>query len=240
MSDQDVFNSDNAPAPKTVEDLLSSIKNEQGEPKYKTVEDGIKALNASQEFINKLLSEKKAQEEELARIREEQGKQKSIEEVLKQLTAKEPEVPTPPVVTPPQSGLSEEAVADLVQKQFAAVQQATQLEKNYNEVQATLKQKFGEKTSEVIAAKAAELGTTPKELGELAKSKPQMVLALFASASKAPVTPSTSSVNLPHTPPNSELARPEKSLLLGATTKDITEYMRKVKEDVYKRHNVTA
>jgi len=235
MSDNDVFNTDNTLTPQTADDLLASIKNEVGEPKYKTVADGIKALGASQEFINKLLAEKKAQEEELARIREEQGKVKSIEDVLKQLTAKDEDKKQEQ--TNHAGVLDQEAVANLVRKELEVVSNATLQNNNYNEVQNTLKQKFGDKASEVISRKAEELGTSARELGELAKRNPKMVLALF-SASKSTVTPTTSSVNLPYNPAPSELAKPDKSLLLGSSSKDLKAYMLKVKEDVYRKHGI--
>lgn len=236
MSDHDdLFNSNPQDTPASTTDLLMAIKNENGEPKYKTVEDALKALANSQAFIPQLLQEKKIVEEELKQLREQASKQASIEEVLKKLTAnteKKPEEETPPA-----SGLSAEAVAELVRKELQAVSSKTQQEKNLAEVNNSLKQKFGDKAREALAAKAAELGSTVEELGELSKKSPAMVLALF-NTQKHTVTPTTSSFNLPRTSSEPELERPSKSLLLGATSRDQKEYMMKVKERVLKRHNV--
>lgn len=87
MSDHDdLFKSDNTSIPPaSPTDLLMAIKNENGEPKYKTVEDALKALANSQAFIPQLLQEKKIVEEELKTTREQASKQASIEEVLKKL-----------------------------------------------------------------------------------------------------------------------------------------------------------
>jgi hypothetical protein len=235
MSDQDNIFNDNSNSPASPEDLLMTIKNENGEPKYKTVSDALKALANSQAFIPQLLSEKKTVEEELKQLREQALKQQSIEEVIAKLTANNEKKPEE--VTPPASGLSADAVAELVRKELQAVNSQSQFKKNLDEVNNTLKQKFGDKAKEVLAAKANELGTSVEDLGELAKKSPAMVLALFGS-NKSTVTPTTSSYNLPRTQNEPELERPTKSLLLGATSREQKEYLAKVKERVWKRHNV--
>jgi vacuolar-type H+-ATPase subunit I/STV1 len=212
-----------------------TIKNENGEPKYKTVADALKALANSQAFIPQLLNEKKTVEEELKQLREQAAKQQSIEEVLAKLTANNEEKPVEK--TPPASGLDANAVADLVRKELEAVNSKAQQQKNLAEVNNSLKQKFGDKAREVLAAKAVELGSTPEDLGELAKKSPAMVLALFGDK-KSTSTPVTSSFNLPRQSVEPELERPTKSLLLGATSRDQKDYMSKVRERVYKRHNV--
>lgn len=223
------------PSPVAPEDLLLAIKNEAGEPKYKTVEDALKALANSQAFIPQLLSEKKTVEEELNKLREDAKKTKSIEEVLAKLTANTDDNPKP--VDPPVSGLSPEAVAELVRKTLQEETSQKKALENYQTVQTTLIGKFGDKTQAEVTKKAAELGTTPEKLGELARTAPAMVLALFNS-SRSPVNPMTSSINLPSNPQRPALEPPAKSLLLGATSRDQKEYMLKIKEEVYKRHNV--
>lgn len=237
MSDQgNLFNNtDNSSSPESPTDLLMTIKNENGEPKYKTVEDALKALAHSQAFIDTLKTEKSTVEQELSKLREQAQKNSSIEEVLAKLTAnteKKPEEQTPPT-----SGLSADAVAELVRKELQAVNSKTQQEKNIAEVNNSLKQKFGDKAKEVLAAKAAELGSTVEELGELSKKSPAMVLALF-NTQRSTSNPTTSSYNLPRTSTEPELERPSKSLLLGATAKEQMEYMRKIKERTYRKHNI--
>jgi hypothetical protein len=224
------------PAPSSSpEDLLASIKNDAGEPKYKTIEDALKALANSQAFIPTLLNEKKSVEEELNKLREEAKKVSSIEEVLAKLTANTDNTPKP--VDPPVSGLSPEAVAELVRKTLAEETFSKAAQENYNKVQSTLIGKFGDKTQAEVARKAAELGTSPEKLGELARTAPAMVLALFNSP-RSPVNPSSNSINLPTNPQLPTLEAPTKSLLLGATSRDQKEYMLKVKEAVWKRHNI--
>lgn len=238
MSDQDIFSNEQKTdiQPSGANDLLASIKNEVGEPKYKTLDEAIKALAHSQAFIPQLLNEKRSAEEELAQLREQVSKSKSVEDVLKELTAKnvedKPRIETPPVGVP-----NEDAIAELVKKQLEKEKIHDQEVKNASEVQNALILKFGEKTPDVITAKAAELGTTAKELGDLAKKNPKMVLSLF-SASKPSVTPTTSSIHLPVNVQQPALEAPSKSLLLGATSKEQKDYLQKVKEDVYKKYNI--
>lgn len=241
MSDNDVFSSEedtnssneNAFSGSAV-DLLASIKKEDGTPKYKTVDEALKALAHSQAFIPTLLSEKQTLEQELSSLREQATKVASMEEVLKKLTANT----DPKEETPPAGGLSAEQVAELVRKELAGQKTLTTQQDNARMVQTTLTSKFGDKTKEVVAKKAAELGTTPEALGSLALSNPKLVLTLFEASGVSGVKPTTSSVNLPNGVRQSELAKPEKSLLLGATSRDQKDYMMKVKEAVYKRHNV--
>lgn len=243
--DDDVFSAtptnvaDPSPSPSdALADQLAAIKNDNGEPKYKSVEEAIKALANSQAFIPQLLSEKKQLEEEINTLREKAKKVDNIDEVLAKLSAqKEPEKQEEK--TPQTSGLSEEAVVNLVRKALEQKENESKQQSNLTRVQNSLKEKFGDKTKEMVAKKAAELNTTPEAIGQLSVSNPDLVLALFNTASAKPIQPSTSSVNL-HTPAIPEgLKRPEKSLLLGATSKEQKEFMQKVKEEVYRKYNVT-
>lgn len=236
MSDHDdPFSSGNPTPPASPDDLLAAIKNEQGEPKYKTIEDALKALANSQAFIPKLLDEKRTVEEELKSLREKAGKIDSIEEVVRKLTENQPK----PVETPPASGVSAETVAELVKKQLEEITTQTQAKQNFTEVQNALKQKFGEKTKEVVAAKATELGVTPDKLGELAATSPAMVLALF-NTPKSTVAPTPAGSHiLPPVPKPTSVPRPAKSVLLGATSADQKAHMLEHKRAVYEKYGIT-
>lgn len=224
------------PSSSGVEDLLAAIKNEAGEQKYKTVEEGIKALIASQAFIPTIIGEKKALETELEALRIKAGQAQSMEEVLRKLAA---EKETLPIVSDPPAGtLSADKIAELVRKELANASASSEAQKNFETVQNSLKSKFGDKTQAEVARKAAELGTTPEKLGELSRSSPAMVMALFNAAKAPGFTPTTGSIHLPTNPNVPSLERPAKSLLLGATSREQKEFMMKVKEDVYRKHNV--
>lgn len=234
MSDQDnPFSATPAPVA-SPEDLLMSIKNDQGEPKYKTIEDALKALANSQAFIPKLLDEKRTVEEELQSLREKAGKIDSIEEVVRKLTEAQPK----PVETPPAGGLSAEAVAELVKKTLEQSSLETQAKKNFSEVQTVLKSKFGEKVKEAVAAKAAELGTSPEKLGELAAQSPSMVLALFNTQKPTSTPTPTGGYSFPSTVKSYEVPDPGKSMLLGATSRDQKAHMLEHKRAVYEKLGV--
>ncbi len=239
----DVFkpNTETPPAPVDVNDLLASIKNENGEQKYRSTEDALKALANSQAFIPQLLSEKKQLEEEMNSLREKAKKAESLDEVIEKLRTAGIEQKKPEDVTHPSGGLSEEAVANLVKKALEEREMSAKAKTNFERVNGELVKKFGqEKAQEVVGRKAAELGMTSEELGVLAQNKPELVLALFGDQKPKPPQPTTSSVNLPYNPPVSTVQKPTKSLLIGATSRDQTDFMKQIKEDVYRRHGVTS
>ncbi len=118
-------------------------------------------------------------------------------------------------------------------------QQEQLVEHNKRQVQNSLYERYGEKTQDVVAQKAEELGVTAKELGELAGRNPKMVQALFGESRSASPRPSTSSLNIPTgRQPEEDEIKLEKSYLRGASGKEQAELMRKIKERVYKRYQV--
>lgn len=238
----DIFsNSDTPVEPSGVlDDLLASIKNPQGEAKYKTVDEALKGLVNSQAHIQTLEAERRAQDEELAKLRELAAKQTSIDEVLAKLTANNQQEQKP-TETPSSVGLTEAQVAELVKRTLEGRDAQSKAETNLSLVQKTLAEKFGDeaKAGEAVRKKAAELGTTPEALGQLSTQNPQLVLALFTPSAK-PATPTSSSVNM-HTPTSDiPLAPPTKSLLIGATSREQKAYMQQIKDEVYKKYNVTT
>ncbi|MNY19707.1 hypothetical protein D3C86_1531530 [compost metagenome] len=163
-----------------------------------------------------------------------------MEDVVSRLTAsqQQAQVKDEPPVT---SGLDEQAVMNLVKNVLTQTEQQNSAKSNVLQVQNTLKAKYGEKTIEVLDAKASELGTTRQQLGELASTNPALVLALFGTQASNNAKPTTTSVTIPssYQPPREELKRPEKSLLSGATSREQAEFMRKVKADIYAKYGVS-
>ena len=218
------------------EDHLKKITNPEGQPKYDSIPKALDALDHSQKHITSLTEEKLALEKEVEKLRDAQANKQSVEEVLERLTAMN--APTGSE-TPPQSGLDEEAVHKLVQSALNKEKQNSAKTENLTRVHETLTQKFGEKAREVINQKATELGTTPEQLGSLSAENPNLVLALFGTSTSTNSNPTSSSMRIPAGSVEPEpLAKPEKSLLFGATSKQQAEYMAKIKEAVYRKHNV--
>lgn len=225
--------------PQDFGDLLKLVRNEKGEQKYDSIPKALEGLVHAQQFIPQLQTSLQTKEAEIEQLRAELAQRQGLEDVVNRLTAQQPStVKDEPPVT---SGLDEQAVLNLVKQTLEqnGLQQTAQ--SNLLKVQDTLSAKYGEKTVEVLEAKAKELGTTRKELGELASRNPSLVLALFNVQASSSAKPTTGSVSIPssYQPPREELKRPEKSLLSGSTSAEQRDFMRKIKEDVYAKYGVT-
>ena len=217
-------------------DQLSMIKNENGEQKYDSVPKALDALAHSQQYIPQLKTEVSAKDAEIAALKEELAKREAVGDVVDKLTAQQAQ----PESTPQVSGLNEQDVLNLVQN--FSQQQAQQQTAATNEklVSDALFGQYGDKTQEVVANKAAELGMTVEALQGLSQTSPQAALQLFGtSATSAPKTTS-GSINISAQAPKEtfDVAPPEKSLLRGASTNEQIDYLRKIRESVYKKHNV--
>lgn len=247
MTDQSVFDSTATPAtppqdqgqPNAYEDLLKTIVNEQGQPKYANLSEALKALQHAQSYIPEVKSQLTQREQEVLRLQAELEQRQSIEDVVSRLA--KPNQPNAQDNPPASSGLDESAVMKLVQQTLERQQQLTAAQANQAQVEQALKAKFGEKTKEVVQQRAAELGLTPQALGELSSKSPQAVLALFNTQGTHSPQPTRSSVNIPPTrqPGSPPIERPTKSLLTGASTKDQMEYMAKIRQKIYDENGIS-
>lgn len=248
MTDQSVFDNQNQATPPLEQqqqapanaylDLLNGIKNEQGLPKYATVDEALKALAHSQAYIPEVKNQLSQKDQELAQLREELKQRQSIEDVVSRLATQNQ--PAPLADQPQGSGLDESAVMKLVSQHLEQREAATAAQANQQQVEAALRAKFGDKAGEVVKQRASELGLTPKALGELSSKSPAAVLALFnASGAPAP-KPTTSSVHIPSNqqPDPTVIERPAKSLLSGAKTQDQVDFMAKIRANVYRENGI--
>lgn len=244
MSDQNLFEESNSPETQEqstsndnlFSNQLADIKNEEGKQKYASLEEALKGLKNSQEYIPQLKDKVSEYESEITKLKAELEKRKSVEEAIGSLSNTNDER------TEDQSSvtkLDESTVESLVAKILSERDSNTTKTINKNKVNTALVSKFGDKAKEVLLAKANEMNTDIKTLGVLSETNPDMVLALF-SASQSSSKPMTSSYNLPQTSQQEELKRPEKSLLFGASSKEQMEYMKQIKEAVYKKYDVKS
>lgn len=230
-----------APSGDVFSDQLKAIQNERGEQKYESVQKALEALQHSQNYIPELKGQLEAKDKELSEMREAMSKVGKMEELVEKLTASQG------TSTTPEAALDEQRAAALFEQLLEKRDTAKSLASNKETVHNSLIEKFGsaEAANKAVIEKAAELGTTAGEMGKLASQNPKMVLALFGSTKPAPSgSPPASSVSsdsfLSRKVEEEGLKRPSKSLLSGATYKEQLEYFKAVRDDVYKRHNVTT
>lgn len=207
-----------------VADLLGQIRNERGEPKYKTVQDALNGLLHAQNHIQTLLNEKRQVSEELETLKPVATKVEELQKVVERLTQPQ----QPPITQPvtPQ-GLTEEQVAKLVETTLTRAEQERLAKQNLGSVVTAVKGVFGDKAEEVFYKKAEELGLDKASINALAARTPQAALRLLgidATSNSAPST-QTSSVNTTNFSHNqtSFIGRNTRKLEVGATHQEIQQ-----------------
>lgn len=250
MTDQSVF-SQNQEAPQVTPEnqptlnnselanQLASIKNENGEPKYKSVEDALKGAAHAQDYISELKGKLSQYETDLQSTQAELAKRESVEDVVSRLTAK-PDEGTQE--TPAPQSLDEQSLAKLIEQQLTQRDAMSKAQQNKALVDKALQEQFGDKARELVASKASELGLSVEKIGALSEESPQAVLALFGAAqsSQQGVKPNVGGYNLPPATQENVLEKPSKSMLSGATARDQAEYFKKVRDHVYKKNGITT
>jgi hypothetical protein len=204
-------------------DLLSSIKNERGEPKYKDVQTALEALRHSQEFIPQLKSDKEKTEQQLAALSVEVERLKTIEQSITQLNLQNTQQQATPA---PQ--FSKDDVAQLVNQTLTKREVEILQRNNLNSVVESVQKAHGDKAQEVFYGKAKELGMSVEQINSLAAQSPSAVLKLFG-IDKGVIPQVTGlpnvggSVNTAGIQPNIEsyIGRNKSTALVGATTADL-------------------
>lgn len=241
MSDQNIFSAGETPnqqqqsAPANTQtsssndsfaDLLGSIKNEKGEPKYRDVNTALDALRHSQEFIPQIKTENEQLKSELNQLKEQLSKLSNIEQQVQKLTSKEN---TEQRTAAP--ALDENVVAELVTRTLSAQQLKAVQQSNIQAVVDAMKNSFGAEAEQTFYAKAAEIGMQPADINALAAKTPQAVMKLFGIADTKQqtknITPTVGGLNTSgyNQKPESNIRRNTNGVLLGATTKDlVTEF----------------
>ncbi|CAM0101110.1 hypothetical protein PODOV005v1_10038 [Vibrio phage PS32B.2] len=221
---------------------LTSIVNENGEPKYADLPTALDALKASQDFIPTLKNEVNLKDQEIANLRnqiaESQGMIKAQEEMARLLTQPQAQ---PEAQSAPQPVAQDQVdINSLVQAAFQAHQQQTTAEKNLNEVNSVLASQYGEKAVEHLQNKAKALNTTAEAIQEMAKTNPSMALALLGTE-KPKVTGSfggsTNTAGFA-APQVAKLEAPKESLLVGVSTNKVSDFMKQIQAEVYREHGI--
>ncbi len=163
---------------------LSGIVGVDGKQKYADTTTALAALSSSQEHISVQSTALTAKDTEIAQLREELTKRKTVEDFVSTLNPPA-QVPTPPVTPAVEQGVSEEATKVLIRNAMLAQNASDAATANYESVVGKLTEAYGDKASAVIASRAAELNTTTEALKALAQDNPTMALSLFKDV-KAP------------------------------------------------------
>jgi hypothetical protein len=222
-----------APVNDPLKDLLASIQNEQGQPKYRDIPSALDGLRHAQSFIETLKAEKQALEAEQLRMRSELEKRQSVEDIVGRLANSQGNASTTNT-----ESITAEQVAEMVKNQFVNIQTETAKKTNLQTVNDTLVKRFGDKAGEVLKSKADELGITVKQLGDLAQQSPTAVLAYFPSLQQQGSSPSLNTTAFQQAPSEQDLQSPSKSLLSGASSREQAAYMKAIKEHIHKKYGV--
>lgn len=202
-------------------DLLGSIKNERGEPKYKSTEDALKALSNAQQFIPQLQEENKELRQKYEELARQLDKFKHIEESIERLSASQRENGQTSQVTIDENMIAEIAERTLSQREALARQQS-----NLKLVTDTVISKFGEAAEKEFYKRASDVGMSASEINSLAAKNPLAALRLIGLQSEGQKTNvhsgAKTEVNTAGFEPKQEsfVSRNRNRLSVGATTED--------------------
>lgn len=226
-ADQGIANTQTNVQPDALATLLSEIRNEHGEQKYKNPFEALKALKHSQEYIPQQRNELAAKDQELERLRQENARIRELEDSVRQLTQRQE--------APPTKGIEfdESKLEQLIRAQMTRADAERLAADNQRTVEAALSKHFGEKASEVFFGKAREMGMAPEDIQSLSAKSPAAVLALFgvsgSGAHKQPnMTPTQTRVNSAAVQPSSEtsyIGRETETIPLGGGQRELSRMM---------------
>ena len=204
-----------------VEDLLASMKHEDGSLKYKSVEDALKAMPHAQSHVAQLEAENAQLKASSSQTQEQLSKIQSIEATLEKLAQSRSDNQSG-------SGVDEQTlaalVAELVDKDLTSKKSKETISANMNQVTSGLKERFGEGAKEAYQAKAKELNMTVEELNALGAKSPNAVMAFFGKGTAgAPSKSSAGSVN-PEGYQQSQPTFGRNPMYVGSSTKDLLAF----------------
>lgn len=187
MPDQDIFDKENkeekpiiddkgipTPEPskdddnKITDQLLTTIVNENGEQKYKTVEEALKGVPHAQLHIAKI-------ERELAELKDKDNASDKLDELLeavKQSKVSGEEDNTSPTMKP-------EDVLSIVQDYFTDTKAAEARQNNIDTVTKVFRDRYGNDASKELYGKADDLGFTRSEINSMIAQNPNAALKVL-------------------------------------------------------------
>ena len=218
--------------------ILASIKNDRGEPKYKSVTDALVALKHSQDYIPQLTAKVAERERELE---EERKQRKSLDELTALITR---QTQTDDKLDTQPAQVDELKIAEIVERQLSREKAAMQSRENQIKVRSALVEAFGtEQAESKFYEKAQEMGLSKEEINSLAAKSPVAVLQMFgvsgsAAHKQVKTIPTESSVRteLFDKAPSSFIGRETVQLPLGATDQDVAILQNNAMKMVHELH----
>lgn len=225
MSEENIFNSATTEENKGTKEFQIPTEVSEfvgADKKYKSIEDALKSVPHAQGHIQKL-------EEELASLREEVTKRKSVEEVLQELRAEglsKSENTTQPSIDPNQLAEFVSQVVERRETQKTAKQNADMV---VNEFKA----KFGNEAEAKYIEIAKENGLDVNTLNSLASKSPEAVLKLAGiEVKKTSSIPASLSSSINPEALNSTKTTEISAKVTGRSTKDIVDAWKRAGQKV--------
>jgi len=133
--------------------------------------------------------------QENEKLKEAAQKGATLEEVMSRMETQQPQnMPTPE--EPTKAPVEEVDIESVARSAFEKFQQEQQMQSNLQQSIGKLETAYGDKTSEVLKAKAAELDMSLDEAKQLASTKPKAFERMFLDAQeKQPVGTTTGNIN---------------------------------------------
>ena len=191
MSDQTVFdnktdvenNNTTPPSNDQYMSLLGEIKNEKGEQKYKTIEEALKALQHSQEYIPSLHKKLDSLQEEKNSLEKNYDRVLGIEEKLNLLLNRDNTDDNSVDKNVDDSNQDKsfdiDQIENIIERRLLQREQRTKEENNIKKVSDTLATLYQKDAYKVISDKATELGMSVDDIKTLAAKSPNAVFKML-------------------------------------------------------------
>jgi NADH dehydrogenase/NADH:ubiquinone oxidoreductase subunit G len=192
--------------------LLNTIVNDEGSPKYRTIEEALVGSSHAQEHIRRL-------EQENEQLRQGRLQADAVQEIKEALLHNRQE---------PTSSGGQEDFASIAEQVYERRQQEVAQQSNVQQVNSVMHEKFGDNARTHVEQKAQELGVGVEFLSSLAATSPKAFLAYF-DTQPAPGTPSTPSTSQPRQAPvaGQGLEVPS-NIMVGASSRQVLDLWRSV------------
>jgi len=200
-------------------DLLTGIKNSDGEQKYNSVTDALSSVAPAQSHISNIEDENKTLRDQLEDLKQDLSTRRTVEDLLDSSSIGESQPQEPQA-----QGLDPNKLGDLVGQYVNQIEAKRTFETNAQKFISDLRVKFGDSSMDVLNQISADSGLSREELLELAAKKPLAArkLAGFTEKQLAPtrIGGSVNTSGFQSAPDTGDI--PEfKSALIGASTQDL-------------------